>query len=164
MPQITNIEGNVSFELNLINNDFLDIDKLRPDFENWIPFEFNLCVEEDIFSYSSEDGATFTLYELKDGIEKFGNIINKKLNHISFDKEAFNCLECYFDFMVSDSLEENLISVDLWINTGALTNGKSFGYNFGFQFDVNINQFNTFIESIKNQLIQLLNENLHPNT
>lgn len=163
MPKIVNTEGNVSFELNLINNDFLNIDKSRSDLENRIPFELNLCVEKDVFSCFSEGGATFNVFELKDAIVKFREIINKKLtNHVSFNEKAFSCLEyCfnYFTFIVYDSMEENLLSIDLWINTEKLTNGRAIGYKRGYQFDVYLSEFRAFIGLIESQLVQLLNEN-----
>jgi len=42
MPKLNNIEGNILLEINLLNNDFLDVDEERQDSENWIPFEICL--------------------------------------------------------------------------------------------------------------------------
>jgi len=47
MPKLNNIEGNILLEINLLNNDFLDVDEERQDSENWIPFEFVLNVPRE---------------------------------------------------------------------------------------------------------------------
>lgn len=156
MSKMYNTENNISFEVNLLNNSFLDIDSSRGDFENWIPFEFSLHVEGEEYNYLPEVGATFTLYELRNLISKCEDYINKKRNVFEVEKYEFCSSEGYFDIIISDPIEENLLSIEIWINIGSLTNGKSFGYNKGFRFDVQLDHFNTFTVGIKKQLEQLI--------
>ena len=155
MSKLYNTENNISLEINLLNNNSLDIEVSRADFENWIPFEFLLHVEEEEYNYLSEAKATFSLYELKNLIFNFEESINRKNNGISVKRYEFCSSEGYFDIIVSDPLEENLLSIELWINIGSLTNGKSFGYNKGFRFDVQLDYFISFTASMKQQLKKL---------
>lgn len=155
MPKINNIEGNISIEINLIKNEFLDIEESRNDFENWIPFEFELVTEGDKYSYVSEVGATFSIYEIKNFISNVDTIIQAKMNNLTFERYVFCSSECYFDLELSDPLEENQVSADIWINLGSLTNGKTYGYSKGFRFDMNLDTLKLFINLLKQQLKQL---------
>ncbi|HBY20244.1 MAG TPA: hypothetical protein DEG71_04435, partial [Clostridiales bacterium] len=127
----------------------------RNDFENWIPFELSLKTENEEYHYEQEKGATFTLYELKEFITKFQDIINSKKNGCKVYKFEFSSSEAYFDIILKDPLEENLITIEIWINIGSITNGKFFGYDKGFRFDVSLNGFELFTSSIKEQFEQL---------
>lgn len=155
MPKIFNTEKNISLEVNLLNNAFLDIDSSREPFENWIPFEFSLHIEEEEYNYLSEAGATFTLYELRNCISNFEDAIDKKKNGFKAERYEFCSSEGHFDIIISDPLEENLLSFEIWINIGSLTNGESFGYNKGFRFDVQLDNFIFFTLNIKQQLQQI---------
>lgn len=156
MPKIINIEENILFELNLLNNEYLDIDFLRDDFENWIPFDFSLCIEKEKYNYAPEDGATFTLYELKNMITGLGDIIGVKRDGLKTENFLFHSSEGYFDFKIYDPLEEDLLSIEIWINIGILTQGKSSGYNKGFQFDIQLSSFKTFAEQLSEHLKQII--------
>jgi len=76
-------------EINLLNNDFLDVDEERQDSENWIPFEFVLNVPREKYVYTPDMGATFSVYEIKSLIEKFeqiaeNNYLKKALRNLNF--------------------------------------------------------------------------------
>jgi hypothetical protein len=156
MPKIFNTEKNISLEVNLLNNAFLDIDSSREDFENWIPFEFTLNVEKENYNYLPQVGATFTLYELRNCIINFEDSIDRKRNGFKAERYEFYSSEGYFDIIISNPLEENLLSIEIWINIGSLTNGESFGYNKGFRFDVQLDDFNLFTLNIKQQLQKIV--------
>lgn len=155
MPKMYNTEENILLQINLLNNQFLDIELSRSDDENWIPFEFFLRVEGEEYSYLSQVGATFTLYELRKLILNLWNVIDKKRNGYTIERYGFYCFERYFDIIVKDPLEENLISLEVWINMGAFTGGESFGYNRGFEFDVYLSDIELFMNDLKNQLEQI---------
>lgn len=155
MAKISNTEKNISLEVNLLNNTFLDIDLSRENFENWVPFEFSLHVEEEKYIFLSDAGATFTLYELRNCISNFQDVIDRKKNELKAERYEFYSSEGYFDIIISDPLEENLLSVEIWINIGLLTNGVSFGYNKGVRFDVQLDDFIYFTQNIKQQLNNL---------
>ncbi|BCJ92675.1 hypothetical protein acsn021_02440 [Anaerocolumna cellulosilytica] len=158
MPKIVNKEKNVILELNLLNNTYLDIDFLREDFENWIPFDFALYVENEIYRYPPENGATFTLYELRNLITQLNKIIILKKEKLEIEKYLFSSLEGYFDLILYDPLEEDALSLEVWINMGTLTEGKSYGYNKGFQFDAELKQVKEFTKQLTEQFNKILSE------
>jgi hypothetical protein len=155
MPIMHNNQNNISLEINLLNNSFLDIDLLRKDFENWVPFEFVLDVSGKRYTYSQEKGATFSLYELENFVSNCENVIKEKSSDLEVVRYEFCSSECYFDIAISDPLEEDLLSIEIWINIGSLTGGELFGYDKGFRFDVDLIQFKQFTTSISEQLKNL---------
>jgi len=131
MPKLNNIEGNILLEINLLNNDFLDVDEERQDSENWIPFEFVLNVPREKYVYTPDMGATFSVYEIKSLIEKFEQIAENKLSKKSFEKFEFSSSESYFDIIVDDPLEDGEIYMEIWLNIGTITDGELSGYDKG---------------------------------
>lgn len=158
MPRIMNTEKNILLEVNLLSNPYLDIDFSREDFENWIPFDLNICIEEERYSYNPESGATFTLYELSSLITQLNNIIKLKSEKSEIKKVLFSSSEGYFDLTIYDPLEENLVGLEVWINMGTLTQGKSCGYNKGIQFDAQLKEIKVFTEQLTEQLNLILNK------
>ncbi|ADL50893.1 hypothetical protein Clocel_1137 [Clostridium cellulovorans 743B] len=65
MPIICNIEKNVMFELDLLNDRYLDIKKERTNFENWIPFILKLIFSDKVHNYSEEQGQHLLFLKLK---------------------------------------------------------------------------------------------------
>lgn len=156
MPKLNDREGNVSLELNIIDNNFLDVQFSRQDYENWIPFEFVLNVGGERYAYIPDMGATFTVYEIKNLITKLEQIANSKIFKKSFDKFEFSSTERYFDLIIYDPLEDEEIYIEIWINMGTITNGKVSGYDKGFRFIVKLDSFIKFTNEIKEQLRQLM--------
>lgn len=155
MPRLNNIENNILLEINLLNNSFLDISDTRGDFENWIPFEFILDVEGDIYSYNDNIGATFTVYEIKNLISNFESIIKGKKNSSSVEEFEFYSCEGFFEMIVSDPLEENQVSISIWINIGIMTGGETYGYDKGFRFDIPLSSLISFSDELKQQFEKL---------
>lgn len=155
MAEMFNIEKNISFVINLLNNELLDVEISRDDIQNWIPFEFLLNVNGEEYNYLTKDGATFSLFELKRLLYGFQDIINQKKNGQNIGKFEFCSFENFFDIILSDPLEENMVSIEIWVNIGTLTNGKSFGYNKGFQFEVYVDILESFTTDIMEQLEKL---------
>src|SRR5699024_2649408 len=79
---LVNNENNVKVILNLLANSFLDLENNREGFESWIPFELSLFVEQERYEYLEENGATLTLYKIKNLICSFDKIVNEKYNKI----------------------------------------------------------------------------------
>ena len=156
MPKLSDREGNVSLEVNLIDNNFLDVQLSRQDYENWIPFEFVLNVGEEQYAYIADMGATFSVYEIKNLIAEFEQISNSKLCKKSFDRFEFSSTECYFDLIVYDTLEDEEIYIEIWINMGNITNGKVIGYDKGFRFIVKSDSFVEFTNGLKMQFRRLI--------
>ena len=157
MPKLYNKGNDIALEINLIKNDFLDVQKSRHDYENWVPFEFVLNVAGEEYAYKSQLGATFSVYEIHNLIISFEEIAEKKLYKQSFEKFEFSSSECYFDIIVYDPFEDEEIYTDIWINMGTISNGETSGYDKGFRFVVKLDSFLKFTRGLKVQLENLLN-------
>ena len=72
---IKNVEKNVKMTFNFISNQFLDIINSREEFENWIPFELILTVENERYEYLEDKGATLNLCEINDLIRTLDQIV-----------------------------------------------------------------------------------------
>ncbi len=156
MAKMSNTENNISFIINLLNNNSLDIKRTRDNCENWIPFELFLNVDGEEYNYSSEARATFTLFELRRLLNGLQELISRKQKGHTIEKFEFYSSEAYFDIIFYDPLEENMISVEVWIKIGTYTNGKSFGYNKGFQFEVYLDNLEAFTAEMKEQLERII--------
>ena len=129
-----------------------------PDAECWIPFEFKLIVEDQIFIYNKDDNACFTLYEIRNFIDKSVSQIALKRQG-SIERYEFNCFECYYKMVIYDTLEIDQIYIDIWINMGEYTKGVVYGYDKGFRFVVDIGVFDQFINELRNQLDNIMASN-----
>jgi len=149
MPKLNNIEGNILLEINLLNNDFLDVDEERQDSENWIPFEFVLNVPREKICLYAWYGATFSVYEIKSLIEKFEQIAENKLSKKKLWEIWISSSESYFDIIVDDPLEDGEIYMEIWLNIGTITDGELSGYDKGFRFVVKLDHIYRFTKWIK---------------
>lgn len=157
MPKLINDENNIILEINLVKGELFDVEIDRDDFENWIPFVFNFIIEgKEFYSYEEESGSTFSFYEIKRMITGFESIIKDKCNRIELKRFDWGQIENYFSISLYETYEENLIGFELWIYVAPLTNGKSHGYDRGFDFLVTIDSLKAFIEEIKEQLSTLV--------
>jgi hypothetical protein len=155
MAKIYNDENNICIEMNLFKNHSLDIEELRDDFENWIPFELLIIVEDETIGYDQDADAAFSVRELKDLITNFDNVIKTKLNKEFIRPYEFYSCEAYFGIVVYDPMEEDLLYMDFWLNMGSLTNGKSSGYQKGFRFVVSLASFIEFTNDLKKQMMEI---------
>lgn len=158
MSRIQNMDRNIIFELELINNSWFDYIENRSDYENWIPFNLKLSAENEKFTYLDEDGATFSLYEIQRLITEFERIIKQKANNIKVETYDFYSSEAYFEWIISDPLEEKQLTFELWINIGTYTKGRSYGYDKGYRFEVSIEEFENFTKDLKKELHSLLSK------
>lgn len=158
MPKINNLENNVVFELELLNNRYLDIKKERTKYENWIPFKLKLTINDRDYIYSDENGATFTHFEIENFILNLDNIIELKKKNLKSNRFEFSSSETYFDFVIYDPQEENELYIEIWINIGSYSKGSIFGYDEGVRFVANTENVNSFKEDLKKQLNKLLNK------
>lgn len=155
MPKLTNVQKKVLLEINLLKNEFLDIEPSRSDSENWIPFELNLIIENERLAYESKDGATFSCLEIKNMITSIDEIIQLKSNNRNFKRYEFSTSECYFDLVFYDPFEENEVYMELWINIGALTKGQLYGYDKGYRFVVSLDGIMEFTNALRLQMKEL---------
>ncbi|MBH5318323.1 hypothetical protein I6N90_10935 [Paenibacillus sp. GSMTC-2017] len=159
MAQLVNLENNITFKINLLRNEFLDIVDEREDFENWIPFEMVLKVGLEKYEYLNSRGATFSLFEINKLISAVENIISVKLgatSTASFERVDFNSCEGFFGVSLYDTFEEQEVYTDIWINMGAISDGEIYGYDKGFRFVIRTESLSEFVNEIKGQLNELL--------
>lgn len=152
MAILVNNEKNVKVILNLIANSFLDLEHNGGEFEKWIPFELLLYVEKEKYEYLEENGATLTLYEIKNLIYSFDKIVNEKYNNQNIEKYEFSSSEGFFELIADETYEEDQIYIELWMNMGTYSDGMSYGYDKGFRFVVSVNELENFNSGLKSQL------------
>lgn len=153
MVKLTNRENNIVMEINLIKDERFDVEADRPDFENWIPFTFDFTVEEkEIYSYTEEHGATFSAEDIKFMITRFERAIEDKSKGIELKRIGWAPIEMYFNMELYESYKQNEICFEIWITVGTLTDGKSQGYNRGFEFFVTTEALKSFVDEMKKEL------------
>lgn len=158
MPILINREENVVLELNLIKNQRFDVKKERPYFENWIPFEFILRIEDsEEYSYSKQSGATFSVEDINLLIKRIESAISLKSNKKEIVRLSWGPIENYFSLHFYETYEDNQINIELWVMMAELTEGESHGYNRGFDFVVTLDSLEKFLIGFKEQLTMLLN-------
>lgn len=167
MPRITS--DKILLEINLVNNNFLELEPAQNDYCNWVPFSLTLSIDgKENYSYQPEKGATFSLYEIKNLISNLERIISLKqtsppdANSSSFIPEAvftpytFSSCECYFEMVIYDALENNAITIDFWFNMGTLTGGQIYGYSRGFRFATELDTLTHFVAELKTQFEEIV--------
>ena len=157
MPTINNVDNNISLEISLENNEYLDLDISREDFENWIPFILQLKIEDESYEYVSESGATFSLHEIEQFIFQLKNIIALKEQGRFEQQYSFYCSEGFFQLILSEPLEVGILTTEIWLNMGVLTKGFSYGYDKGFRFVISVGALKTFVNELEMQLGLLKN-------
>ncbi|MDQ0224428.1 WapI family immunity protein [Metabacillus niabensis] len=156
MAVLINDEKNVKMTLNFIANRFLHYEDSREDFENWIPFELLLTVEKESYEYLEKRGATFTLLEAKNLINNLDKIVSEKSGNLNIEKYQFSSSEGFFELAVDETYEDDQVYIELWINVGTYSDGRSFGYDKGFRFVVSVSVLEDFSVGLKSQLNSIL--------
>lgn len=161
MAVLCNLEKNISIELNLLNNDFLDINTDRSDYQNWIPFTLNVTINGRTLGYSSKVGATFTIFEARNLLEILDAIINTKKKGEKIDRIELSSSEAYFDIVFYETFENNKVYIELWLNTALISNGDNYGYDEGFRFVSEIDNLELFNNELHIQMNAIINNNYY---
>ena len=125
------------------------------DHENWIPFTMKLSFNQRHYVYDEERGATFHLAGLLYFIKGMETVCQKALAGERFETFTYICLEMYFEMSFHDTLESDKIKVECWIFISELTRGR-LGGEEGVRFCAYLDQFNDFVQDLKNQLREIL--------
>lgn len=154
MANITNLEGNLEFELQLKKNDMVDWIPERSDYENWIPFTLyinqpNRCsvIEENV-------KAMMTVFETENMLHGIENV----LTHLECGKSGsytFNSSENFFELKLEVIPEDDVVEIELWINTGNQTNGIIFGFDEGVRFVTSESELNNFLSDLKRDYLSI---------
>ena len=121
---------------------------------NWIPIETIIKVEDELYAFSE-----MPIFSVS-GIKQFINAIDQVVAEsnkgeemlIGQNNDEFICgaTEGEFHIIFKNAYEENLIHVELWINTVCLKNSKT-NYFKGFLFNVFSEDLELFNLSLKEQ-------------
>lgn len=157
MAKLINDERNIVLEINLINDERVDIDNSRPDYQNWIPFEFKINIQDEILEYSPMVALTFSIGELKYLTKELCKIISIKEQKQQLTKSfEYTSSEYLFDITLYETGEIELIYVDMWFDMGSLTNGQVFGFSKGIRFLVRVEDLKKFNDELNKQLKKII--------
>ncbi|NLK98238.1 MAG: hypothetical protein GX272_09235 [Epulopiscium sp.] len=114
MAKLTSKENNIIMEINLIKGKRFDLEIGRSDFENWIPFTFNLTVEgKEVYSYTEDHDATFSMQDIKFMITRFECAIEDKYKGIELKRVGWAPIEMYFNMELYEPYEENEVGFEI---------------------------------------------------
>lgn len=157
MAKLINDEKNIVLEINLINDERVDIDNSRPDYQNWIPFEFKINIQDEILEYSPMVALTFSIGELTYLTKELCKIISIKEQKQQLTKSfEYTSSEYLFDITLYETGEIELIYVDMWFNMGSLTNGQVSGFSKGIRFLVRVEDLKKFNDELNKQLQKII--------
>ncbi|MBD0380178.1 WapI family immunity protein [Paenibacillus sedimenti] len=168
MPTIWNKEKNVFLSIDLLNNAKVDIQVDRPDFMNWVPFKFTLDLyNETYYLPINEYSPTFNVWEIEkiiNGLEEIIYAMNTNTldnpNEDRFKPFEHFCSEVYFEIKVFETLETDLINIEIWLTMAEFTNGDISDYNKGFRFIVHLKVLEEFLNGLKKQYKLIRNEHI----
>lgn len=149
---LSNIEKEISFEIKLVNNEMLDIDKERDEFENYIPFNIIRKDRGIEKLYFNNEAPTFTIGELKTLFKNISRILSTKKENLEMQRFEYMNSEGYFEINIYDTFEKNEIYIEIWINGGY--SGHS-SYDKGYKFVSEINQVESFIDKLELEMFDL---------
>lgn len=153
MARLTNLNRYVEMDLSLLSNNYLVLDPSLPSTESWIPFTLSLTIEgQPPHLYAADAGATLTLYETQRLISDIDRIHQEKLEGRTAEPLEFYCYEAYFELIITDNAEPDSVTVVIWFNMGALTDGVQHGYDRGYRFDVDLLTLEGFAHDLRQEL------------
>lgn len=155
MANITNLEKNLEFELQL-KNDMLDYDSQRSDYENWVLFTLYLDLPNRRSAIEENVKATMSVFEIKNMIHGIENV----LAHLECPESyiyTFNSSESFFELKLEVIPEDEAIEIELWINTGNQTNGDIYGFDEGVRFITSEDELKNFFRDLQRNFMQIIN-------
>lgn len=151
LAYIKNLENNLSLEISFKRNEMFDYNPQRDDYENWIPFILCLTLPRKSSVIDEDANATMTVYEIKNLINGIEEVL-EKLNAPNNYTYEFYSSEGFFGLELETIPEDNVIEVELWINTGSQTKGEVYGYDEGVRFVSDGKGLNDFLVGIKQEM------------
>lgn len=145
-----NIEKNIEFSLNILHGN-ADIEYSRSDFENWLPIEFIINIDGEIYNIGEACDAMMTVFETSDLIQGLMSIINNDI-----DVYNYNSSEALFSINLALLKEDECVEFEIWINLAAITKGNNVGYDKGVRFIATIEETEQFYINFRKQYEQLI--------
>lgn len=152
MSKLLNNEKNILLQLNLISSEMLDYNAERATFENWIPFNFMLNVENGMLTYIFENNETFTQLEIEELIQNIEKVCNDNM----YSEYSFTPLENYFELKIENLFEDDLLEMEWWFDKGILSEGKNYGFSEGVKFNVIKTDLLIFVRALREELNVLI--------
>ena len=142
MAYIRNLDENVEMKIVLLS----DIEKGRSDSETWL--RALLEVHSTTLKLYGDESVNMTLnvFEIKQFEKKMKKLIG------GVDKEnctrlEFTNLESNFELRMELIAEDEVLEIELWVNTANRTNGRIYGYDEGLRFVASIDEVKRFNDS-----------------
>lgn len=151
MAYIKNLDENVELKIILLSN----IEKGSNDSETWI--EAQLEVDATTFKLQGDESIDMTLniFEIKQLEEKIHKLIDC-VDKENCNRFEFTNLESNFELRMELIAEDEVIEMELWINTANRTNGRIYGYDEGLRFVASIDEVKRFNNSFLDELNNIL--------
>lgn len=164
----------IEWEINLKPEIGLIYDATQEDYNNWVPYEFRLKVDDKIYIPTGISLA-FSFYGFKYFMKQlqylvdekeeycrthnitmtYGNDVTKKSVDIMYSHPVISFCGEDNEFTiylqnVEDYFPEEIVDISLWINAGYLE-GTSGEYSIGFKFMAKYNDIKIFMDELQKQ-------------
>lgn len=151
MAMIKNDNGAITFEINIVNNEYLVIG--TNENESWLPITASfMCNKEIQWIYDSNAKATLSLREVQLLINEINAIVTSKMQGKTIKDYEFYSIESYFIIKIIEAMESDIVEMEIWLNVGTNTNGLKCGYDVGYRFNVGISELSKFSNELKVEL------------
>lgn len=144
---LQNTEKNISLCL-IILQDGADIVSSRSNNENWIPFEFKINIDDNEYVIGKNCKAMMTVFECLDLINGLSSLTKPNLENSYY---LYNSSEAFFSLKLEFFSVDNCFEFEIWINMGAITSGKIYGYDKGIRFIATKREVQEFIRDLEIQ-------------
>lgn len=125
--KLINIDKDIVFEININNT-----------VGEWIEFTGKLITPCKTIIIEKDINATINVNEVKVLQTKISNLYKSCVERRDY-RISFCCMEAYFEMIMENISIDELVEVEVWLNMGAITNGKVFGYDDGTRFVIDYN-------------------------
>ncbi len=145
-----NIEKNIECSLNILH-DNVDVEYNRSSFENWLPIEFIINVDGEIYNIGEACDAMMTIFEYSDFLQGLKSIANGDIVVYKYHSS-----EALFSLNLELLKEDECVEFEIWINLAAITKGNSVGYDKGVRFVATIEETEQFYVNLRKQYEQFI--------
>ncbi len=158
MPILNNSEGDICWNLDLIQNDKIDINITDAETQTSIPFYFSLIVRDKKYefqenkTYFQEDEISIIANGLNNIIRSIKDVSGEATQVQRFEPFYYICDKSLFEFKIYD-VGNNQVEVELWLNSKYVT---KYVYDNGITFQVGIEELEDFSKGLEEQYRKVL--------
>ena len=147
MANLSNLDETVNIIIKLCSV----YDEGKTAHETWLRTELSIFSKTINIEIGNNIGLMVNLYEAEELLRELQSLVDayyrKEKQDITFCNNEMN-----FDFNMELLLEDDVVEIEMWINTANRTKGDIYGYDEGIRFVSGINQLERFIEDYKEEL------------